>query len=139
MRWFWLAGLTLAAGEDLRSREFPWWILWLWLIPGAANLLLTDTADHLLAAGVGLVMLLLSKATEGALGEGDGLFFLLSACYLGFLETAALFLASLGVSCIWGISLLLRERWKGGAMETVPFLACAWFPGVWLVCRGPYG
>ena len=137
MRWFWLLGLTLAAWEDLRRREFPYWILGVWLVPGAVYAVMSGIGDHLIAAAVGAVMLLLSKATRGALGEGDGLFFLLTACYLRFLETAALFLMGLGVSGVWSMGILLRSRWRADtcAGDTVPFLTCVWLPGVWLVCR----
>lgn len=141
MRWFWLLGMTLAAWEDLRSRELPYWIPAVWLIPGTVYAVANGFMNHLGAAAVGAAMLLLSRATRGALGEGDGLFFLMSACYLDFGETVVLFLAGLGISCVWSMGILLRSRWRMSrcAGESVPFLTCVWLPGVWLVCRKACG
>lgn len=137
MKWFWLLCLMLAAWEDLRSRELPYKILWLGLIPGIVTMWTTDIREHLCAAAVGTVLLIISKMTRGAIGEGDGLFFLLTACYLGFLETATLFLAGLGISCVWSMVILIKWRFAGSdsTMDTVPFLTCALLPGIWLVCR----
>ena len=109
MRWFWLLGLTLAAWEDLRSREFPYWIFWFWLIPGLGNVVTDSVWKHLGAASVGTGMLLVSRVTGGALGAGDGLFFLLSACYLDLQETVLLFLMALGISCLWSMTAVLRD------------------------------
>ncbi len=137
MRWFWLLGLTLAAWEDLRSREFPYWIFWFWLIPGLGNVVTDSVWKHLGAASVGTGMLLVSRVTGGALGAGDGLFFLLSACYLDLQETVLLFLMALGISCLWSMTAVLRSfaTAAAGKTMTIPFLACAWLPGLWLICR----
>ena len=59
-------------------------------VPGLWNFFDSGPMLHgpALLAGIGLV--LLSRLTEGALGEGDGLFFLISACYLTLPEVLAL-------------------------------------------------
>ena len=137
MRWFWLLGLTLAAWEDLRSRELPYRIFWIWLIPGIGNAIADGVWMHLGAASVGAGMLLISWVTGGALGAGDGLFFLLSACYLDPGETLLLFLLTLGSSCAWSMAVILRNcmTTENRRNKTIPFLACAWLPGLWLICR----
>ncbi len=138
VRWFWFAGLCLAAWEDVRRREISARILGLWLVPGLVYVCFSGWTEHVKAAAVGAGLLLLAKATRGAVGEGDGLFFLVTACYLGWSETVALFMAALGVSCLWSSALMLRGFWtgKGTAGMTVPFLACAWLPGLWVACGG---
>ena len=81
-------------------------------------------------------MLLTAWATGGALGAGDGLFFLMSACYLDLRETAFLLLAGLGISGIWSMAVILQSHMGSGRRPgTVPFLTCVWLPGVWLICR----
>lgn len=142
MKWFWLLGLTLAAWEDLRSREFPYWIFWIWLVPGIGNAASDGLLGHLEAASVGAGLLLVSRATRGALGAGDGLFFLLSACYLDLRETGLLLIMGLGISGIWSMAVILRncmaqnrDRHSDRRGGTIPFLACIWLPGLWLVWR----
>lgn len=136
MRWFWMLGLTLAALEDWEKRELPYWLLWLWLVPGICNVAAGDVWQHLGAASVGAGMLLVSFATRGALGAGDGLFFLMSACYLDLRETVFLFLIGLGISAFWSMALFMRGCLTASGRErgTIPFLTCAWLPGLWLVC-----
>ncbi len=138
MRWFWFAGLCWAAWDDARRREVPMQMLGLWLVPGLIYACASGWAEHVKAAAVGACLLLLSRMTEGAVGEGDGLFFLVTACYLGWKETAVLFLASLGVSCLWSTVLMMRGFWtgKGTAGMTVPFLTCVWLPGLWFLWGG---
>lgn len=135
----WVICLSAAAVEDLRYREISMRLLALGLVPGVANLFAAGDGiwSHGAAAGIGIVMLLLSKATRGAMGEGDGLFFLLTACYLDFREILTLFLASLAFSCVWGTGILLKGRLldRETLGRTVPFLACAWLPGILIACR----
>ncbi len=137
MKWIWLLGLTIAAWEDIKSREVSGRLLWFLLIPGMMNVFLSEVPGHLAAASVGAAMLLLSYVTRGALGKGDGLFFLLSACYLEFGEVFLLFFLGLGISSAWSMSVVLRSFLTGRdkRSETIPFLACVWLPGVWLTCR----
>jgi len=135
MKYVWLVGLTLAAWEDVRYRQISILVLFflgvfgLWNLYEAWNLGVSVLGQYLAAASIGIVMLLLSKATKGALGDGDGLFFLISACYLMLDEIVILFLGSLGIACIWGMMLFLKKRWN----TTIPFLSCAWPVGMMIV------
>ena len=132
MKYVWLVGLTLAAWEDVRYRQISIFVLFflgvfgLWNLYEAWNLGVSVLGQYLAAASIGIVMLLLSKATEGALGDGDGLFFLVSACYLMLDEIIILFLGSLEIACIWGMVLFLKKRRN----TTIPFLSCAWPVGM---------
>ena len=136
MKGCWFLGLTLAAWEDFRSRRVSCWLLLVLLAPGIWNMYSSDLAGHLSAALTGVSMLLLSKVTRGALGEGDGWFFLLSACYLDAGEITVLFLGSLGISCVWGMVLLMGGclgQTRRMSYETIPFLTCAWPVGACLL------
>ena len=135
MKWYWFICLSVAAWEDARTRRLPDWLSLAAIIPGIFHLFLTDPMDHLMAAAVGTVLLLLSYLTEGAVGEGDGLFFLITACYLNLTETAMLFLAGLGISCIWSIGILAARGWfrERSGRDSVPFLTCVWLPGAWMM------
>ena len=137
MRVIWFFGLTAAACEDLRFRQVSFVTLLLLAVPGIGHLWyvwnqgLEAVGLHAAAATLAVMMLLLSKITEGAIGEGDGLFFLVSACYLDIWDLGILFLGSLGISCGWGMVLLLRRNMK----QTIPFLTCAWPIGLWGLWR----
>ena len=135
MKWIWVICLTCAAWEDWKSRKISMVLLCIAALPGIWNMCVSDIWMHLRAAWIGIVMLAVSKATRGALGEGDGWFFLLSACYLEQKELVLLLLGSLGIGCVWGMALLMYGRWSGkyeAARETIPFLTCAWPVGIWL-------
>ncbi len=138
LTWSWFVCLTLAAGFDWKSRELPCWLFCVWLVPALANLFLTGPGHHLGGAAAGMLLLILAWATHGEIGEGDGLFFLLSACFLETGQIALLFLGSLGISALWSMVLVLRAHMSGTgkATGTVPFITCAWPVGAWLMWAG---
>ncbi len=138
MRWWWLTGGTLAAWEDIRSRRFSLRLLLIWTVSGIGFMcLLSEGAMFPVlvrfaeSSIVGVSLLLLSRITRGAIGKGDGLFFLMSAFYLEVEEVTVMFLGGLGIGCIWGAVLRMAFTKK----NTIPFLACIWPVGFWLVCR----
>ena len=93
------------------------------------------------AAGIGVILLILAKLTRGAIGSGDGLFFLMSACYWDWKDLMVLFLGALAVSSVWGMILLMKRQWSRGGIhagktkETIPFLTCCLVPGVFLAWK----
>lgn len=133
----WFLGLTAAAWEDLKTRQVSFLTLLLLAVPGIGNLWyvwnqgFTAVGMHGASVILAVMMILLSNLTEGAIGEGDGLFFLVSACYLDIWDLGILFLGSLGISCGWGAILMLRRDMS----HTIPFLACAWLVGLWILWR----
>ena len=78
------------------------------------------------AAGIGIALLILAKLTRGAMGGGDGLFFLMSAFYWD----------TLAISSAWGMALLMKRQWNRAGTpsvrwkETIPFLTCCLVPGI---------
>jgi leader peptidase (prepilin peptidase)/N-methyltransferase len=136
----WLLCLTVAALEDLKTRQVSLILLLVGSIPGIWALCIWGfhLSAHLWAASVGVFMLLLSRITKGALGEGDGYFFLFSALYWNTEQVCLLFLGSLGIGCIWGMGLFMYERWNGKFNRdtaSIPFLTCVWPVGVWMVMQ----
>lgn len=88
------------------------------------------------AAGIGVTLLILAKLTGGAMGGGDGLFFLMSAFYWDWKELLVLFLETLAISSAWGMALLMKRQWNRAGTpsvrwkETIPFLTCCLLPGI---------
>ena len=87
------------------------------------------------AACVGIFLLTLSYATREAIGQGDGLFFLVAGCYLGFMKTALLFTGSLLLCFPVSSFLMLRRIWRGNRIaasgeERLPFLPFVLFAAV---------
>ena len=73
------------------------------------------------AAGIGIALLILAKLTRGAMGGGDGLFFLMSAFYWDWKELLVLLMKRQ-----WNRAGTPSVRWK----ETIPFLTCCLVPGI---------
>ena len=129
--------LVAAAWQDLRNKSVS---IWLYLLYGAAACVirLADGALVLrLLNGVlvGVVLLAAGKLTAGAIGSGDGLFFVISGLYLSFYDNMRLLLNGIlwgGVFCLF---LFLYGKKKGRNIHgmTVPFLPFL-IPGwIWMV------
>lgn len=73
----------------------------------------------------GIFLMAVSKCSRGAVGAGDGLFFIVSGLYLGFWKNVALLLYGLLFCSAWGCGMFLWGIFAGkkvGDME-LPFLA----------------
>ncbi len=83
---------------------------------------------------IGAALLGISRITEGALGEGDGLFFMVSGLYLGFWRNLFFFVASLFLCSMAGLVFLARGKYKGEGCrkKTLPFLLFAFPVGMLL-------
>lgn len=132
--------LALAAWKDLKYRKIPMWLYIIFGLAGMAiNFLRMEIGwlEVLASLLPGALLLLLTKCSRGAVGAGDGLFFLVSAVYLGFWNTIELLLYGLifcSTCClgmlVWGIVTGVDVRkWK---LPFLPFLLPAWmFMGLW--------
>lgn len=85
--------------------------------------------------GIGVALLLISKVSQGAVGEGDGWFLMITGMVLGFWSNLAVLLYGLlFCSCyslgliVWGCLLKVNVRKK--AIPFLPFLLPA---GIWMV------
>ena len=117
--------LLFAAWQDWRWRSLSMRFL---LAAGMVGIGLSAVLNRTLlqvvsSAAIGVLLLLLSKWTEGGIGEGDGWFFVVSGCYIDWQDNLCLFLSGLflcfGLSlCFIVLRLLKRKR----NHVTVPFL-----------------
>ena len=117
--------LVLAAWQDCRWKSISMRFLLAEGIIGVrfSVALKRSLLQVVLSAGIGVLLLLLSKWTEGGIGEGDGWFFVVSGCYIDWQDNLCLFLSGLflcfGLSlCFMVLRLLKRKR----NHVTVPFL-----------------
>ncbi|RGY97354.1 prepilin peptidase [Clostridium sp. AM58-1XD] len=131
--------LCITSWQDIKSRSVAVWVYGLfgsmaWFL----NLCRLRRADWA-AVGCGimicLILLALNRLTEGAVGEGDGYFFIVTGMFLGFWRNIALLFGGVifcGFCCMgmmmWGI-------WKHISMrkKSVPFLPFLMPVGIWLV------
>lgn len=118
--------LTFSAVQDILKKK-----IWLWVIilgavlvciciPFNQNFTLPDRFGGLL---IGLSVVLLSKATRGKIGVGDGLILCVTGLGLGFWGNMELFFAALFAAALVSIFLLvfrLADRKK--SIPFVPFL-----------------
>lgn len=138
MRWFWFLCLTIAAAYDIKERMVSCKILAVCGSVGMIYALATGMACHVQGLAVGAGMLLMSRVTRGAIGAGDGWFFAASAWYLNSGEIWTLLLGGLSVSWCWGAGFILHRALHGrnASEDTLPFLACMWPVGLWILVRG---
>ena len=86
--------LTVAAWQDLRNKSISVWLyLGYGAVAGAIRLTGGEPVLQALSGGlVGVVLLAAGRLTAGAIGSGDGLFFVVSGLYLSFYDNVRLLL-----------------------------------------------
>ncbi|MBQ5599384.1 MAG: prepilin peptidase [Lachnospiraceae bacterium] len=117
--------LLFAAWQDWRWRSISMRFL---LAAGMVGIGLSAALNRtllqvVLSVVIGGLLLLLSKWTEGGIGEGDGWFFVVSGCYIDWQDNLCLFLS--GLFLCFGLSLcfIVLRLWKRKRKSiTVPFL-----------------
>ncbi len=80
----------------------------------------------------GLFLLFIERRTNGAVGCGDGIFFMITGCYLGVWYTCNLLIGAVFVSsmvgAVWMILLLISGKgsalWEKMRRKKLPFLPC---------------
>lgn len=118
-----LAGLLLKGWqlwELTQGNVRGGWVLWTALADMGASML------------IGVMLWLLSFAACGAVGMGDGSFFIVSGIYLGFWKNAALFTGGLLLCFPWCVYMLL----KGRRNVRIPFLPFAGLAGLGVIVWG---
>lgn len=92
----------------------------------------TELGQLLGGALLGGAMMLLSWFSHGALGMGDGIFFLISGIYLGFWRNLLLLCTALFLCSGAGLCCIMRGRMTGRdcRKKKLPFLVFVLLPGI---------
>lgn len=133
--------LAVAAWQDMRDKEID---AWLYVVFGGLiwfGKLCFDGPVELWQEAVnavpGIALVLLSRLSGGAVGEGDGWFFVVAGVALGVWNAVALFFMSLFLCCLWcaGMAVWGWRRRISVRRKTVPFLPFV-LPAVLWILRG---
>lgn len=133
--------MGLTAGIDLVRQEIPGWIFWLFGVAGIVGAFITVSGceNMLMACGgivgsmsVGGSLILVSRLVRGAVGEGDGIFFLVTGLYTSWKMNLALLCYGLLLCSLYGMILMLWGRYRGVSYrkKKVPFLPFVWMAGM---------
>ena len=133
--------LAVGAWQDMRDKEID---AWLYVVFGGLiwfGKLCFDGPVELWREAVnampGIALVLLSRLSGGAVGEGDGWFFVVAGVALGVRNAVALFFMSLFLCCLWcaGMAVWGWRRRISVRRRTVPFLPFV-LPAVLWILRG---
>lgn len=133
--------LAVAAWQDMRDKEID---AWLYVVFGGLiwfGKLCFDGPVELWREAVnavpGIALVLLSRLSGGAVGEGDGWFFVVAGVALGVWNAVALFFMSLFLCCLWCAGMVVWgwRRRISVRRKTVPFLPFV-LPAVLWILRG---
>lgn len=82
----------------------------------------------------GVLLMVISRATRGALGMGDALLMAALGIYLGLCEAVNVLLLALFLAAFWAAVLMVVKKKKGDyEFPFVPFLFLG-YVGRWLLC-----
>lgn len=138
--------LMQTAWHDLKKRQIPLWIFLIFGILGFFQLCLPVLPMHAMSGSLcqetgmgqlaaflpGMLLLGITACTQGAVGPGDGLFFIISACYLPMRGLLFLLTAGLIFCSSFGLGMVIWGSWNGISVRRMrlpflPFLVPAWF------------
>lgn len=121
--------LLVAAVQDMKRKEVSIWLLGIFGVLGIPVTLLNGAGGTaalpgaLGGAAVGLLVILMSRLTEGAIGMGDGLLLTVTGIYLGFQENLFLFLCGAFLAAALSVVLLiLKKVTRKTSCPFIPFL-----------------
>jgi leader peptidase (prepilin peptidase)/N-methyltransferase len=131
--------LLAAAWQDFREKSIGLKLCFAFGIIGAF-LIFTDIASlrtYLSGGAIGFLILVISHITDGAIGQGDGLFFIVSGLYTGFGMNLKLLLYGAffnGIIClmIYLIGIMKGEDRRKTAIPFLPCLVPVWIGLVFL-------
>ena len=131
--------LVLASWQDLKRQKISVWLLILFAVAGVGIRGFPAGTAGCTAAGLGILaamapgffLLAVTGCSRGAIGSGDGCFFLAAACYLAWRETLLLLISGLFCSSLCSLGWLVFGLIRGRSMRKkrlpfLPFLIPAW-------------
>lgn len=124
----------VAAWQDLRMKSVS---IWVFIIFGIAALLVRREIclDMIFSAGIGAALFGAGILSQGAVGEGDSMFFIISGLYLPAVDNCLLLLYGLFFCSIFSLIVIVagtcaNRNMKGRTVPFIPFLLPA---GIWMV------
>lgn len=132
-----LLWLSLASWEDYRTKQISRRLLFAGSVVGIGICAAErkSWADVLCSCSVGLILLILSYGTRGAIGEGDGLFFVVSGLFFTWRENIQLLMWGMMFCFIWSLPLAVKSAWNHGEgrKRTLPFLPFLLPAAIWML------
>ena len=120
--------LLVVSWQDIRSKSIAVWVYGLfgsvgWFL-SLCRLGKIDWEALACGAAICATLLALSRLTEGAIGEGDGYFFVITGLFLGAWKNVALFCGGVMTCgfCCMGIAAWSMGKNISIRRKTVPFL-----------------
>ncbi len=128
--WTLLGLLILCSIQDLLKKKIGLWMI----IAGGGMMFVSilfynsvTVIDRLGGIAVGVAVLLISLATRGKIGFGDGLLLCISGMGLGFWSNLELFAVALFLAAAVSIALMMfRLADRKESIPFVPFLLCGY-------------
>ena len=117
--------LLVVSYYDIRYRKIPLRIIAVGVSMAAISMLLghrNEIESCIGGAFIGIVLLGIGRVTKESIGYGDGAVFVITGCLLGIRQNVFLLCASLAISTMYSIMLLMCKR--GKRETTFPFLPC---------------
>lgn len=134
------AFLLTCAWQDIRNKEIDVWLYWLFGLLAAGVMLAfgtpaEDWMDKFESMAVGAVLLLIGKMSRGAIGAGDGWFFVVTGLLLTAGENCILLVSGLVFSGCAGLGMVVWGAVSGINMRkrSLPFLPFLIPAGIWMV------
>lgn len=131
-----LGMLGICTIEDIcKQRVHSMLVLLFGIVGVTVHLLQRQISIYSLLAGaaIGILVMLLSRASKGMIGDGDGLVLMVTGIYLGGVQNMRLLCGGLFLTAICGICLLfLFRRKRTDTIPFVPFLLLSYMGMLWL-------
>ncbi|WP_026892635.1 prepilin peptidase [Lacrimispora aerotolerans] len=125
--------LVYSAFQDGRSKTISVWLLFAAGTAGILFIIISGQGigDRPLSCLIGLLMVGISRLSDGAIGEGDGWFFTVSGLFLNLLINLKLLVYGVFLSGFVCMGIYIFFRLKGNDVKKVtipflPFLLPAW-------------
>lgn len=118
---------------DIRNRTVSIWLFIAYFISGIAFTFFSkrEVKDILFCMIPGISLLMLSFASEGGIGFGDAVFFILTSLFLNLSQILFIFVTSFLAAGILSLFLIIR-----GKTKPLPYLAFLPIPLLVLILKG---
>lgn len=122
--------LAVAAYKDIKEQKVYVYLLYIAAVLGVFCHIwyqVPAVPDMIGGMAVGLILLLITWASRGNVGMGDGLMVMVSGIFLGFQKNAALLMTALGLSGLAALFLItIKRKEKNYRIPFLPFLFAAY-------------